>query len=245
MKACRLYQLYSVYFIVHGSLVYQLKMTPWSLDHGLYILIDCHCSKFPFDGLKLTFLNPIIYSDLPHDLHDMILLFIYSITFTSPPNLSSTLFAQTFFRQSYPVSKLIQSVHKIIFITSEQVFKIVPSWRRFSTAIVSTQQHGGRVVTGMQFDQKTVKGFPNNASNSTYLPSVSKESIHFYLRLILPTQSTMARQANISVAVCIVLFLMFNMSGRSDGQQLPTKKPTTNAHSTVSIRIFSEWNNCS
>ena len=55
----------------------------------------------------------------------------------------------------------------------------------------------------------------------------------------------MARRANISVAVCIVLFLMFNMSGRSDGQQLPTKKPTTNAQSTVSIRIFSEWNNCS
>ena len=143
MKACRLYQLYSVYFIVLGSLVYQLKITPWSLDHGLYIPIDCHCSKFPFDGLKLRFLNPIIYSGLPHDLHDMILLFIYSITFTSPPSLSRTLFAQTFFRQSYPVSKLIQSVHKIIFITSEQVFKIVPGRRRFSTAIVSTQQHGG------------------------------------------------------------------------------------------------------
>ena len=174
MKACRLYQLYSVYFIVHGSLVYQLKMTPWSLDHGLYIPIDCHCSKFPFDGLKLKFLTPIIYSDLPHDLHDMILLFIYSITFTSPPNLSRTIFAQTFFRQSYPVSKLIQSVHKIIFITSEQVFKIVPSWRRFSTAIVSTQQHGGRVVTGMQFDQKPSKGFPITRQTARIYPQSQK-----------------------------------------------------------------------
>lgn len=118
MEACRLYQLYSVFYSPWLSHVLVEGDSIASRSRSIYSY-SCHGSKFSFDGLKLKFLNPIIYSDLSHDLHDMILLFIYSVTFTSPSNLSRTLFAQTFFRQSYPVSKLIQSVHKIIFITSE------------------------------------------------------------------------------------------------------------------------------
>ena len=51
----------------------------------------------------------------------------------------------------------------------------------------------------------------------------------------------MTRRAVIPLAICIVLFVAFMFGRPSDGQQLPTKNPSTNKQGTVSILYESPY----
>lgn len=84
---------------------------------------------------------------------------------------------------------------------------------------------------------KTIKTLPNNASKRHVFKDLG--SVRLYLSYPAYLQSTliMARQANIPVAICIVFFVAFMFGRPSDGQQLPTKNPTTIKQGTVSIWI--------